>query len=47
MQSVHIYLHTVIFVIHILDPGNELTGVEAISYRFVLITLRTESQQIK
>lgn len=36
-----IYLHAVIFIIHILDPGNELTSIEAISHRFVLITLRT------
>lgn len=44
MQSADIYLHAVIFVIHILDPGNELTSVEAISHRFVLITLGAYTQ---
>ena len=28
----HIYLHAVIFVIHILNPGNELASIEAISH---------------
>lgn len=37
----NIYLHAVIFIIHILDPGNKLTSIKAISHRFVLITLRT------
>lgn len=36
-----VYLHAVIFIIHILDPGNELTSIEAISHRFVLVTLKT------
>lgn len=46
VQSADIYLHAVIFIIHVLDPRNELTSVEAISHRFVLITLRmnTKSQ---
>lgn len=39
--TANFYLHAVIFIIHILDPGNELASVEAISHRFVLITLRT------
>lgn len=38
------YLHAVIFIIHILDPGNELTSIEAISHRFVLVTLRTDTK---
>lgn len=38
--DVDAYLHAVVFIIHILDPGNELTSIEAISDRFVLITLR-------
>lgn len=41
--KVNIYLHAVILVIHILDPGNELASIEAISDRFVLITLRVKS----
>lgn len=38
--AVNVYLHAVVFIIHVLDPGNELTSVEAISDRFVFITLR-------
>lgn len=34
------HLHAVILVIYILDPGNELTGIETISHRLVFITLR-------
>lgn len=44
LQSADTYLHAVIFIIHILDPGNKLTCVEAISHRFVLITLRTQTK---
>lgn len=39
----HSYLHAIIFIIDILDPRNELTGVEAIPHRFVLITLATHT----
>lgn len=39
--TANFYLHAVVFIVHILDPGNELTSVEAISHRFVLITLTT------
>lgn len=37
------YLHAIIFIIDILDPRNELTSVEAISHRFVLITLAKQT----
>lgn len=42
LHSAAIYLHAVIFIIHVLDPGNELTSVETISHRFVFITLRKQ-----
>lgn len=42
--KVNIYLHAVILVIHILDPRNELASIEAISDRFVLITLRVKTK---
>lgn len=38
-----VYLHAVVFVVHILDPGDELAGVEAVSHRLVLIALRTRA----
>lgn len=40
LQTPDTYLHAVIFIIHILDPGNKLASIETISHRFVLITLR-------
>lgn len=39
----HSYLHAIIFIIDILDPRNELTSIEAIPHRFVLITLATHT----
>lgn len=46
VKTANAYLHTVIFIVHVLDPGNELTSVEAISDRFVFIALRKKSYKI-
>lgn len=46
-DGVGVYLHAVIFIVHVLDPGNELTSVEAISDRFVFITLRKKKKKLK
>lgn len=44
-DGVGVYLHAVVFIVHVLDPGNELTSVEAISDRFVFITLRKKKKK--
>lgn len=38
------YLHTVVFIVHVLYPGNELARIEAVSHRFVLITLTPKNE---
>lgn len=39
------HLHPVVLVIHVLQPGNELSRVETVSDRFVFVSLRTGQQK--
>lgn len=39
------HLHPVVLVIHVLQPGNELSRVETVSDRFVFVSLRTGQQR--
>lgn len=39
------HLHPVVLVIHVLQPGNELSCVETVSDRFVFVSLRTGQQR--
>lgn len=39
------HLHPVVFVIHVLQPGNELSRVETVSDRFVFVSLRMGQQR--
>lgn len=41
VQGTH--LHAVVLVIHILEPGDELAGIEPISHGLVLIPLEKKS----
>lgn len=39
------HLHPVVFVIHVLQPGNELSRIETVSDRFVFVSLRMGQQR--
>lgn len=39
LDTTRTHLHTVVLVIYVLQPRDELSGIEAIPYRLVLITL--------
>lgn len=44
--STHIsHLHSIVLVIHILQPGNELSRVETVSDRFVFVSLGQRQQK--